>query len=400
MFSKPVKSCQKFSRNFQKFLKTFGIFPRVLKCWKFPNTRRNGKSTIQIPRVGYSLYKTAPEQVARCSAIALRAGIRYFDLASLYSSNQEIAAPLKMYLDNGKQGLVKFYKEEKDELLELLDTTSQAGEKHALETIGFRSISISPQIDGSAGRRQRREGLFISHKISNAEQSNDVVVVKRTVKKAIKELGVGYLDLVSIHSPLTDKQRRLTTYQALIELRDAGFVKSVGVCNYGVGPLGEIASLVGDNVGNYPALNQLELSPFNLHSDVVSWCSINSVAVGCSAWSKLSSVDGPAEGWAVLSDLAKAKGLTKAQLLVRWSLQKGYVCVPRSGAKSKVERVAIAENSFGGVNPIDAKFVLSHEDMKLLDGLDIGYKAGRLGRKDGWADEDVIGTDWDPTDVV
>jgi len=38
MFSKPVKSCQKFSRNFQKFLKTFGIFPRVLKCWKFPNT--------------------------------------------------------------------------------------------------------------------------------------------------------------------------------------------------------------------------------------------------------------------------------------------------------------------------------------------------------------------------
>lgn len=176
-------------------------------------------------------------------------------------------------------------------------------------------------------------------------------------------------------------------------MRDAGFVKSVGVCNYGIGPLEEIASLVGDNAGDYPAMNQLELSPFNQHGDVVNWCNQNGVAVGCSAWSKLSGVDGPAEGWAVLSDLAKTKGVTKAQLLVRWSLQKGYVCVPRSGAKSKLERVAISENSYGGVS----NFALSEEDLRLLDGLDIGYKAGRLGRRDGWTDEDVTGTDWDPT---
>jgi len=223
--------------------------------------------------------------------------------------------------------------------------------------------------------------------------------VGRSVKKAIAELGVGYLDMVSIHSPLTDKERRLTTYQALLQLRDGGFVKAVSVCNYGVKHLQEIADLVGDNIGDYPAMNQLELSPFNQHGDVVNWCNTNGVAVGCSAWSKLSGVDGPAEGWAVLSDLAKAKGVTKAQLLVRWSLQKGYVCVPRSGSKSKVERVAIAENSYGGVNPTDTKFVLSQEDMTILDGLDIGYKAGRLGRRDGWADEDVTGPDWDPTEV-
>lgn len=361
---------------------------------------RKGKSTIQIPRVGYSLYKTAPELVPRCTAIALRAGVRHFDVASLYGSNAEIASPLKLYIGNGLKGLEKIYKEEKDELLEILDATSLAGGKHAVETLGFGSRSIAPTIDGSAGGRQRREGLFISHKISNAEQSTDPVSVRRSVKKAIAELGVGYLDMVSIHSPLTDKDRRLTTYQALLELRDGGFVKSVSVCNYGVGPLEEIAKLVGDNVEDYPAMNQLELSPFNQHADVVNWCKNNGVAVGCSAWSKLSGVDGPADEWAVLSDLAKAKGVTKAQLLVRWSLQKGYVCVPRSGSKSKVERLAVAENSYGGVNPMDAKFVLSQEDMEILDGLDRGYKAGRLGRRDGWADDDVTGTDWDPTEVV
>ncbi|KAL7533619.1 hypothetical protein ACHAXR_005344 [Thalassiosira sp. AJA248-18] len=366
---------------------------------------KNGKSTIQIPRVGYSLYKTNPDLAARCTSLALLAGVRHFDVGTLYNSNSEVYQPLKQYLDNGFTGLKKsYYNNEKPELLQLLQATSAASDAHAITTIGFRSKSIAPPMDGSAGRRARREQLFLSHKLSNNEQSiGDIVAVKRRVKNAIAELGVGYLDLVSIHSPLTNKVRRLETYQALLELRDAGFVRSVGVCNYGLGPLREIEEMVGDdNLENLPAMNQLELSPFNMHREVVEYCDANGIAVGCSAWSKLSGVDGPAEGWAVLADLAKAKGVTKAQLLVRWSLQHGYVCVPRSGCASKVERVAIAENSYGGVNPEDAEssFLLSKDDMMMLDGLDIGYKAGKLGRRDGWGDADVVGPEWDPTEIV
>jgi len=310
--------------------------------------------------------------------------------------------PFKQYLDGGLPALQRSYhKDESSELLEYLDATSAAAGKHAIQTIGFKSKSIAPPIDGSAGRRARREQLFISHKLSNVEQSSSMLTVKRSVKNAIAELGVGYLDMVSIHSPLTDKARRVATYQALLELRDAGFVRSVGVCNYGIGPLKEIQELVGeDHLYNLPAVNQLEMSPFNSHPDVVRYCDANGIAVGCSAWSKLSGVDGPSEGWTVLADLAKVKGVTKAQLLVRWSLQKGFVCLPRSGSSSKVERMAIAENSYGGVNSVGASFVLTQEDMKILDGLDSGYKAGRLGRRDGWDDEDVAGPEWDPTDIV
>ena len=409
---------------------------------------RNGQSTIQIPRVGYSLYKTSPELASRCVSLALRSGVRHFDVGTLYNSNSEIAKPIKLYLDNGLPGLQKgYYKDETPELLELLDATSATADKHAQNTIGgYKSKSISPTIDGSAGRGQRRDQLFISHKLSNAEQSTEVakqkpnqtkvdkasyIAVKRSVKNTIAELGCGYLDMVSIHSPLTDKDRRLATYQALLDLRDSGFIKAVGVCNYGLGecnivmiwvelslitntnllthlsssaflplgPLKEIQEMVGDKVEDLPACNQLELSPFNMHKDVVSYCDANGIAVGCSAWSKLSGVQGPAEGWAILADLAKAKGMTKAQLLVRWSMQKGYVCVPRSGCSSKIERIAIAENSYGGVNG-DESFVLTKEDMKILDGLDIGYKAGKLGRRDGWDDADVTGDDWDPTEFV
>jgi diketogulonate reductase-like aldo/keto reductase len=379
-----------------------------------------GKSTMRIPRVGHSLYKTKPEEATRCVNLALRCGIRHFDLGTAYGSNVEAGIAFADYLDGGGPS---WYLDEKPELMRYFDDANDASRISSERTLGFRSKL--PSMDGSAGRRGRRESLFVSHKISNDEQSSDKAHVKRRVRDAITKLGVGYLDLVSIHSPLTDAHRRCNTYEALLELRDAGFVRSVGVCNYGMGPLEEIRKLVigEDNFADLPAINQLELSPFNTHSDVVRYCDMHGISVGCSAWSKLSGVDGPSEGWSVLSDLARDRGMTKAQVLVRWSMQRGYVCVPRSGSKTKVERMAIAENSYGGVNPIVSTmtrkdddgsngdtssfssaspppFVLTDEDMKLLDGLDVGYKAGKLGRRDGWDDDDVCGPDWDPTDVV
>lgn len=352
---------------------------------------RNGESTVKMPRVGYSLYKTKPDEVARCASLALLAGVRHFDVGTLYGTNTEVAKPLKKYLDIGISGLDT--SAEKPELLELLTATSAAGDKNALTSgaSSFKSVLAPPPM-GSAGRKGRRDGLFIHHKLSNEQQSVDRTVVKRAVKAAIAELGCTYLDMVSIHSPLTDSSRRLTTYDTLIELRDAGFVRSVGVCNYGLGPLQEIQN----DAMELPASNQLEISPFNTHNDIVSWCSQRGVAIGCSTWSKLSSTQGLQDGWDVVAGIAKNKGTTRAQILVRWSLQKGYTCVPRSAAASKIERVAIAENSYGGVSG----FVLDEEEMKILDGLNVSWKAGSLGRRDGWDDSDVSGPSWDPTDFV
>ncbi len=360
-----------------------------------------GASTIQIPRVGYSFYKTPVDQAERCTILALRAGIRHLDMATSYESNPMIAKALQPYLDTGIMALD--FIAEKQEVLDQLDMASQAGEMHAKTktTMGSSgsgwSVSfLAPPPMGSIGRRGRRDGLFLSHKLSNNEQSVDAVDVRRSIKATIATLGCSYLDLVSIHSPLTNKERRLTTYKALLELRDSGLIKSVGVCNYGLGPLQEIATAGLE----LPAINQLELSPFNAHMEIVDWCDKNGVAIACSAWSKLSGADGPMEGWDILSKLAQQKGMTKAQVLVRWSLQKGYVCVPRSASASKIERFAIAENSYGGVNPVERSFVLTPEEMATLDSLDVGYKAGKLGRRDGWLDSDVTGSGWDPTDFV
>jgi hypothetical protein len=191
---------------------------------------QRGKSLIKIPRVGYSFYKTPPDQAARATSLAIRTGIQHFDVGKLYNSNEEIAKSLKKYLDVGMKGLVMV--DEKPELLELLDATRSASEKKFVSTLSSgTTLATSPAPDGSAGRGARREKLFISHKISNAEQSTDPVSVRRSAKRAIASLGCQYLDMISIHSPLTDSDRRLESYKALLNLRDSGFVKVSYIIN-------------------------------------------------------------------------------------------------------------------------------------------------------------------------
>lgn len=283
------------------------------------------------------------------------------------------------------------------------------------------------QPGGQKRHRRRREELFLSYKISNEEQSTDPNEIRKVLERAIQDLeggnkqqqkgSIGYFDMVSIHSPLTTKEKRLGTYKALIQLkRESRLVKNVGVCNYGLNPLMEILDLVDTHGGleeMLPAMNQLELSPFNRHSEVVKFCEARNIAVGCGAWSKLSNPDtGPKQQWEMLSDLASKKNVTKAQLLVAWSLQSGYVCVPRSSSKAKLERTAIIENTYGGTNklykqpiiavvkdertgetqtkkivtvrPQDSSLYLTDEEMKFLNGLDVSWKAGKLRRTDGW----------------
>jgi len=349
-------------------------------------------TTLDIPRVGYSFYKTSLDKVERCAALALRSGVTHLDLATQYESNAEIAKTIRTYLRFGR---TKLATEEKPELLELMDASYKYQESR------MKSKSTK------RGRERRREELFLSHKISNEEQSTDPDKIRRAVLGTMDTLGVDYLDMVSIHSPLTNSETRLATYRALLDLQQ-GPIKSVGVCNFGIGPLKDIVA-AGLPL---PVVNQLELSPFNEHREVVEWCDRNGVAVSCAAWSKLSGARGPTKQWEVLSQLADKKGVTKSQLLVRWSLQKGYICVPRSGPGSEIERLAVAENSYGGGTVIkDGKLsmidvsgetstMLAPEEMAILDGLDVNYKAGKLGRTDGWNDADVTGVDWDPTEAI
>ena len=145
-----------------------------------------------------------------------------------------------------------------------------------------------------------------------------------------------------------------------------------------------------------PSVIQLELSPFNQHTEVAAWAASNDCLLSCAAWSKLSSTNGPTQGWDILGSIANARGMTKQQVLIRWAIQRGYMCVPRSSSQYKVERQAIAENSWTVTEP----FVLTDKEMAILDGLDEQISAGQLGVKDGWEESDILSNKWDPTTAM
>lgn len=318
-----------------------------------------GGSDLNPSAVGFGLYKTPPEATEEAVALALDAGVRHFDTAAEYGNEVELGKALGQW--------------------------------------------------ATGARNRYRDEIFVTTKLANRDQSTDPNTVKSAVKESIERLNVGYADSVLLHSSLTDKDRRLASWQALLELREEGLVRSVGCCNFGPRALDEIEAAFP---GKGPQMLQLELSPYNQHRDCLAWCETRQVPVVCEAWSKLSGSFnwGSDDEYRALQMVAKAHSATKAQVLVRWAVQRGFGALPRSGVGSAVERLAIRQNSGRGVSsrgwykgPAEETWgggALTKEEMAALDGMDQQLAAGRLGRTDGWVAEDVSGVDWDPTASV
>lgn len=104
-----------------------------------------------------------------------------------------------------------------------------------------------------------------------------------------------------------------------------------------------------------PAVNQIEIHPFNNRQDIASFCQKNDVVV--EAYAPL--VRALRMKHPTIVSLSKKYGCTPAQLLVRWSLQHGYVPLPKSVKKERI----IENANIGG-------FSIDEGDMQTMDGLD------------------------------
>jgi len=178
---------------------------------------KSPNQNVKIPKIGYSFYKTESSQVEQGLNLALHAGVRHFDVGSLYNTNSIVGQVLYDYCTYGLQPI---------------------DEKGFIIPDDGQQDSRNKRVSSSAFLKRRKD-LFITHKIKNEEQDTEIQNVKQTVQKEITDNSkTSYLDMLMIHSPLTDQQRRLTTYKAMIELKQEGTVKAIGVCNFGVKLLG------------------------------------------------------------------------------------------------------------------------------------------------------------------
>jgi diketogulonate reductase-like aldo/keto reductase len=137
-------------------------------------------------------------------------------------------------------------------------------------------------------------------------------------------------------------------------------VRSIGVSNYGVHHLDELETHIaeleaergGKGKGGVLSVGQWEVHPWCARNDIAEWCKTRNVAV--EAYSPI--VRGERWGEKTLKALADKYGVTEAQILIRWSLQKGYIPLPKSVTPSRIKENA---DVYG--------FELTSEEVKELE---------------------------------
>ncbi|KXJ90765.1 2,5-diketo-D-gluconic acid reductase A [Microdochium bolleyi] len=268
-----------------------------------------------IPQLGFGVYKSPQNLTVASCQRALDVGYRHIDTAQFYGNEAEVGDAVREY------------------------TTKTSQE------------------------RLTRSDIFLTTKILEAGGSVDKSYAKcvESVRKLNPETGEdgGYVDLFLIHTSNVPVEQRKEMWQALERLHEDGKAKAIGVSNFGIK---HIEELKGFAKVWPPHVNQIELHPWHQQKEIVKYCEDNNILV--QAYCPIAR-NKKADDETVLK-IAEAHGATPNQVLIRWSLQKGWIPLPKS---DDPERIRVNADVFG--------FDLSQDDMSALDALDQG-KAGAL----------------------
>lgn len=204
-----------------------------------------------------------------------------------------------------------------------------------------------------------RDEVFIATKVWKDDMGYDRTL--RACERSLEELGTDHIDLYLVHWPVPES--RDDTWRALQTLANDGRARAIGVCNYTVRHLEQL--LAWADVP--PAVDQVELSPFLQQRVLRDYCARHGIQV--EAYSPLTRKRRLKDEH--LRAVAARSGLSVAQVLLRWTIQRGLVTLVKSLKREHIEEDIAA---------LDVE--LSTADMDTLDALDEGFRVA-----------------WDPTDV-
>ncbi len=221
---------------------------------------------------------------------------------------------------------------------------------------GYRSIDTAEGYDNEEGVGEAirnagvpRKALFITSKLRNSAHRRDLAL--RAFDETMEKLGLEQLDLFLIHWPVPSRNHYVEAWKTLVELREAGRVRSIGVSNFNQDHLERI---IGET-GVVPVVNQIELHPRFQQRDKRAFHAAHNIRI--ESWSPLGSgrlVEDPA-----LTAIGKKHGKSAAQVMIRWHLQQGLIVIPKSIHK---ERIVANFDVFD--------FTLDEDDMRTIAAMD------------------------------
>jgi len=194
-----------------------------------------------------------------------------------------------------------------------------------------------------------RKDLFICSKVWTTTIEQGPQAIEEQLTKTLNDLGTDYVDLYLIHWPVPGKH--VEAYKTLEKLADQGKIKGIGVSNYA---WEDYVELKEAGVKNLPLVNQIEINPFLYRKNTISKFAEEGVVLQ----SYRSLRDGKAFDDPTVVKIAEARGKSAAQILGRWCVQKGFVYVPKSVRKERMQENAEVFD-----------FELSEAEMAELDSL-------------------------------
>ncbi|KAF9893993.1 hypothetical protein FE257_008964 [Aspergillus nanangensis] len=231
-------------------------------------------SPVKIPRLGFGVYRSPPNQCVQSCLKAIQTGYRHIDTAQFYANENEVGEAIR--------------------------------------------ASAVPRSD-----------LFVTTKILSPAGSPEATYSK--LLASVEKIGGkdGYVDLFLIHSSSSGSAGRKELWQALERLLEEGKTRSIGVSNFGVM---HIEEMKGYAKVWPPQVNQIELHPWCQQRVIDAYCKKHGIIV--ESYSPI--VRNYKASDPTLVAVAQKYNRSTQQILIRYALQKEWVPLPKTDSPERI----------------------------------------------------------------
>jgi 2,5-diketo-D-gluconate reductase A len=244
---------------------------------------------VVMPMVGFGTWPMRGHRARDAVTTALQAGYRHVDTARMYANEEEVG--------------------------------------HALRDSGLP-----------------RHEVFLTSKLRATDAGNE----RAALTDSLRTLGTDYIDLWLVHWPPRGSVS-VSVWREMLALRDEGLARAVGVSNYSLAQVDEIAAATGQA----PAVNQIHWNPRRYDGGLLQGLRERGVAVEGYSPLKDTNLNDP-----VLTEIAWAHSVTPAQVVLRWHLDRDVTVIVKSADPKRI------------VSNLDLfRFSLSPDELARIDGL-------------------------------
>jgi len=244
---------------------------------------------VIMPMVGFGTWPMRGQKAREAVAAALQAGYRHLDTATMYGNEEEVGRAVH---DSGLS----------------------------------------------------RQDVFLTSKLRAGDAGRE----RAELTRSLRALGTGHLDLWLIHWP-PHGRTSVSAWRALLDLRDEGLTRAVGVSNYSLAQIDELVEATGEA----PAVNQIHWNPRRYDPGLLGGLQERGVVAEGYSPLKDTNLNDP-----VLTEIAWAHSVTPAQVVLRWHLEHGIAVIPKSADPKRI------------VTNLDLfRFSLDPDEVARIDGL-------------------------------